>query len=108
MYHDDSSPESLLVVGPGPPHKYSDVVLAQLDLILLERLDDALEGGGNVREVGDTAAHDEDLPLRMALLRHEGEERPRVVVGLLLGRRPGILTVVGQLWGKMSNSAERR
>ena len=28
------------------------------------------------------------LALRMALLGHEGEERPGVVVGLLLGRRP--------------------
>ena len=41
------------------------------------------------------------LALRVALLGHEGEERPSVVVGLLLGRRPGVLAVVGQLWGRI-------
>jgi hypothetical protein len=37
----------------------------QRSLEFCERTDDALEGVGDVGEVGDAAADDEDLPLRV-------------------------------------------
>jgi hypothetical protein len=53
--------EALLVVGPAAADKDADFVELQALLVLLERADDALEGGGDVGEVGDAAADDEDL-----------------------------------------------
>lgn len=57
--------ESLLVVGSSATNKDANLVLLELVLVLLERLDDALEGRSDVGEVGDTSTDDEELALRV-------------------------------------------
>lgn len=55
--------EALLVVGSTAANKDANFVLLELVLVLLERLDDTLEGRGDVGEVGDTPTDDEELAL---------------------------------------------
>ena len=54
-------PESLLVVWSGAAHEDLGLVLHQFGLELHQRLDDALEGGRHVGEVGNTAADYQNL-----------------------------------------------
>jgi hypothetical protein len=87
-------------------------VLLERALVLLECADDALEGGRNVREVGDAAANDEDLALLVDVAPgDEREDRLGVLVRLALGRRARVLAVVGELVRKAGGGdgvAERR
>lgn len=53
--------ETLLVVGSSTSDEDLDLVGNQLVLELLESTDDALEGGGDIGEVGNTSSNDEDL-----------------------------------------------
>lgn len=55
--------ETFLVVGATTTDKDLDLVRDQLIFELLKGADDALEGGSNVGEVGDTSSNDEDLAL---------------------------------------------
>ena len=59
--------ETLLVVGSSASHKDLDVVGNELSFEVLERTDDAFEGGGDVGEIGDTASDNEDLSLGIGL-----------------------------------------
>ena len=54
-------PQSLLIVGPGSPHKDANLVLLQLDLELLQRSDDSFESGRHVGKVGNSASDDQNL-----------------------------------------------
>ena len=92
-------PETLLVVGTGSTNKQLDILILDESLILLECPHDSLEGGGHVGKVGNTSANNEHLAVRMLLPGHEGQDGSCVVVGLLLGGRPGVFSVVGQLRG---------
>lgn len=55
--------ETLLVVRSTTTDEDLDLVVDERLLELLERLDDALEGGGDIGEVGDSTSNDEDLAL---------------------------------------------
>lgn len=94
-----SAPQALLIVRSSSANKDLDVKVLQLDLELLESLDDALERGCHVGEVGDAAADDQDLATRIVLPRHEREQGLGIVIGLLLARCSAVLAVVGQFFG---------
>mmetsp|Transcript_13165 Transcript_13165/g.52746 ORF Transcript_13165/g.52746 Transcript_13165/m.52746 type:complete len:1108 (+) Transcript_13165:373-3696(+) len=89
--------EALLVVGARAAHEDRHVAGEELVLEGLDRLDEALEGGGDVGEVGDAAADDEDLAVVAFGAAHEPEDGARVVVRLLVVRRARVLAVVRQL-----------
>ena len=57
--------QTLLVVRATTTNVDLHIVIDERGLVLLQRTDDTLEGGSDVREVGDTTADDEDLALRM-------------------------------------------
>ena len=93
--------EALLVIGATTPDKDLDTVLLERALVLLERANDALEGGRDVGKVGDAAADDENLAVLVDVAAgDEREDRLGVLVGLALGRRARVLAVVGELVGK--------
>ena len=54
-------PQPFLIIRPSSPDIDADVEFLELNLILFQGLDDTLEGGGNVREIGNTASNDQDL-----------------------------------------------
>ena len=63
-----------------------------------ECADDALEGGRDVGEVGNTTADEEDLAVRVGRgAQHQVQHGAGVVVCLRLGRRARVLAVVGKL-----------
>jgi hypothetical protein len=97
--------ETLLVVGTSTSDPDLDVVLNQLSGIVSEGSDDTLEGAGNVGEVGNTTADEENLALLgLRGSEHEVEDSSGVVVGLALGGSTRVLTVVGELVGEASGS----
>jgi hypothetical protein len=55
--------ETFLVVGTTTADEDLDRVVDKLVLVCLECTDDALEGSGDVGEVGDTTNDDEDLAI---------------------------------------------
>ena len=95
--------ETLLVVGTGTTDPDLSVVLDESLAVLPEGLDDTLESAGNVGEVGDTTTDEEDLALvGHRSTEHKVEDSAGVVVGLRLGGRTRVLTVVGKLIGETS------
>ena len=56
LLHD---PKALLVVGPAATDVDFGIVLLQLDLVLLQGSDNALEGGGNIGKVGDSTPNNQ-------------------------------------------------
>lgn len=90
--------QSLLVVGSGTSDPDLDLVLNDGWCILADGLDDTLECGGDVGEVGNTATDEENLALVGNWgAEHEVQDGAGVVVSLRLGGRSRVLTVVGEL-----------
>lgn len=93
--------ETLLVVGAGTADPDLDLVLNELGSKVAEGADDTLEGAGDVGEVGNTTADEEDLALvAHGSAEHEVQDGAGVVVGLRLGGSTRVLTIVGELVGK--------
>ncbi len=93
--------ETLLVVGAGTANPDLDLVLNEAGSKVAESPNDTLKGAGNVGEVGNTTADEENLALvgdRSA--EHEVEDGSGVVVGLGLGGSTRVLTIVGKLVSK--------
>mmetsp|Transcript_46225 Transcript_46225/g.142995 ORF Transcript_46225/g.142995 Transcript_46225/m.142995 type:complete len:588 (-) Transcript_46225:519-2282(-) len=86
--------QALNVVGAGTADHNLDLVLLDVVGVVLQRLDEAGEGGRDVREVRDAAADDEVLAVRMLVLHHERQEGLGIGEGLLCGGRPGVLAIV--------------
>ncbi len=55
--------ETLLVVRSTTSDEDLHAVIGERGLVFLKRLDDTLEGGRDIRKVGNTAADDEDLAI---------------------------------------------
>ena len=89
--------QALLVVGTAASHVDRDAVVDELLVEFVQRLDDALEGGRHVGEVGDAAADEQHLAVGVLLLGHQVEDGLGVLVRLLLARSARVLAVVGQL-----------
>lgn len=93
--------EAFLVVGTGTTHPNLDVVLDKQRGNLSQGLDDTLERGGDIGEVGDTTTDEENLALGAhRRTEHEVENSAGVVEGLRLGGSTGVFTVVGKLVGE--------
>ena len=82
----------------------------KLELVFLERSDDALECGSDVGEVGDSAADDELFAIWMVMSRQERKNGPGVVVSLLFTGRAGIFAVIGEFRGsaELANCVARK
>ncbi|KAG5456814.1 MAG: hypothetical protein BJ554DRAFT_3336, partial [Olpidium bornovanus] len=91
--------QAFLVVRSAATHVDLDVVRLEGALVLLQGAHDALESRGNVREVRDSSADQQDLAVgvRSRRPRHQVEDGLCVLVRLRLGGSPGILAVVRQL-----------
>lgn len=90
--------ETLLVVGTRTADPDLHLVLNEHGGDLADGADDTLEGGGDVGEVGNTTADEEDLAIGVGGgAQHQVEDGAGVVEGLRLGGRTRVLTVVGEL-----------
>ena len=74
--------QSLFEVGTTPPDVDLGVVLLQLGLGLLDGLDDALERVRHVGEVGDAAADDQELAVRVGMTAHQVDDGLGVLISL--------------------------
>ena len=93
--------EAFLVVGAATTNVDFDLVIDERGLELLEGTDDTLEGSGDIGEVGNATTNDQDLSLGVGLSTcDEVEDSFGVFVGLTLGRRTGVFSVVCELVGK--------
>jgi len=93
--------EPLLIIRPSATDPDLDLVLDEELGKLAEGADDALEGTGDVGEVGDAAADEKDLAVRLdGGAEHEVEDGAGVVVGLRLGRGARVFAVVGEFVGE--------
>ncbi len=90
--------EANLVVGTTATNEDLDAARNELLLVLLESADNALEGGSNVGKVGDTTTDDEDLALGTgSSAGNQVDDDLGVLVGLPLGWRTRVFTIVGKL-----------
>lgn len=89
--------QALLVVGTRTADPDLGLVLVEDRCDLAQGADHALESGGDVGEVGDTAADEEDLAVGVCgSAQHQVEDGAGVVVGLGLGRSARVFTIVGE------------
>lgn len=74
------------------------IVFLELGLGLSDGPDDALERIGDVGEVGNAAANDEDLALRMGMFAHEINNSFGVFEGLGFIGTSRVLSIVGEVF----------
>ena len=97
--------ETLLVVGTTTTDVDFDLVIDKRSLELRKGTDDTLESSGNVGEVGDTTANDQDLSIRVRFSSgNKVENGFGVFVGLALSRCTGVFSVVGKFMGETVGS----
>jgi len=95
--------QTLLVVRTSTTDPNLDLVLVQNGGNIADGADDTLEGGGDVSEVGNTTADEEDLALGvLGSTQHQVQNGLGVGVGLTLGGSTRVLSVVGQLGDEAS------
>lgn len=95
--------ETLLVVGSGTTDPDLNVVLVQLGSVVTQSPDDTLEGAGNVGEVGNATANEEDFALvGHGSAEHQVQDCAGIVVSLRLGGSTRVFTIVGQLVSEAS------
>jgi hypothetical protein len=93
--------QSFLVVGTSTADPDGDLVLVELTCNFTDSLNDTLEGGSHVGEVGNTTTDEQNLTLRvLRSTEHEVKDSLGVVEGLGLGWRTRVLSVVGELTGE--------
>jgi len=90
--------ETLLVVGAGTTDPDLDLVLNELGSNFSQGADDALEGGGDVGEVGNATADEEYLAFGvLRSTQHQVKDGAGVVERLRLRGRTRVLAIVGKL-----------
>jgi hypothetical protein len=95
--------ETFLVVGAGTTDPDLGLVLDEEGCDFPKGADDTLESRGNVGEVGNTTANEEDLALLvLGSTEHEVEDGAGVVESLGLRRSTRVLAVVGKLTSETS------
>ena len=93
--------EALLVVGTTTTDVDFDLMVGERCLEVREGTDDTLEGSGNVGEVGNATTNDQNLSLGIGFPpSHKVEDGLCVFVGLTLGWRTGVFSVVGKFVGE--------
>lgn len=95
--------ETLLVVGTSTADPDLDLVLVEDGGDLAKSANDTLESAGNVGEVGNTTADEEDLAIGVCGgTQHQVEDSAGVVEGLCLSGSAGVLSVVSKLANETS------
>mmetsp|Transcript_60820 Transcript_60820/g.98467 ORF Transcript_60820/g.98467 Transcript_60820/m.98467 type:complete len:506 (-) Transcript_60820:816-2333(-) len=89
--------QTLQVVGPSTADADLDLVLLDLRGVVLQGLDEAGEGGCDIREVCDAATDDQELAIWVLVLQHQRQQGLGVHKGLLGGRSAGVLAIICQL-----------
>ena len=97
--------ETFLVVGATTADVDFNLVVDERSLELCKSPDDTLEGGGNVGEVSNTTADDQDLSLGVWLsTRNKIENGFGVFVSLALSRRTRVFSIVCKLMSETVGS----